>query len=260
MGGQRIQAGQTVRLLDILTERQPGSAWDDLHHHASGVAFSDALKVASFRHYGHAGRAFVERLSRDETDMLAMLAGIRALPGMARDGGGQVQRAAGRFAVLAMAGELATSYGITGWPEGEAVKAAVVAFESWCGQRSSGDGANIEAGQAVEALSAFIERNGSSRFSSADEALDPSREALIRDRAGYWRDTSDGGRMYLFNAAGMREALKGFDLTRALDALQAAGLIGPPGSDGKRQKPRRVHGQQFKAYEVWPDGVPRGKQ
>jgi putative DNA primase/helicase len=38
---------------------------------------------------------------------------------------GQDKRAAGRFALLALAGELATEYGMTGWPEGEAVKAAV---------------------------------------------------------------------------------------------------------------------------------------
>jgi hypothetical protein len=51
------------------------------------------------------------------------------LPVLSGEGGeGQDKRAAGRFALLALAGEVATEYGITGWPEGEAIKAAAEGF------------------------------------------------------------------------------------------------------------------------------------
>lgn len=63
-GGHRIKAGQTVRLLDVPAQRTYG-AWDTLHQHASGTAFSDALKREAATHYGHAGRAFLEKLTRD---------------------------------------------------------------------------------------------------------------------------------------------------------------------------------------------------
>ena len=62
--GHRIKASQSVRLLDVPAQRTYG-AWDNLHQHASGTAFSDALKLASVTHYGHPGRMFLERLTRD---------------------------------------------------------------------------------------------------------------------------------------------------------------------------------------------------
>lgn len=253
-GGYRIKAGQEVRVFDVPCERKPGTVWDELHHHASGDAFSDALVFEAATHYGHAGRAFLEHLSRDDADMGEALRLVRGMPEFHTDGEGQEQRVAGRFALLALAGEVASRYGVTGWQPGEAIRGVGVAFAAWRGQRSASNGANIEHGQVVEAVTAFIERHGDSRFSNADFPLDDSRAALIRDRAGYWRDTN-GQRAYLFNAAGMREALKGFDFERAMAALQHAGLTPPPGKDGKRSRGVRVAGKLFRAYEVWPDGV-----
>jgi putative DNA primase/helicase len=79
-GGHRIKAGQSVRLLDVPAQRTYG-AWDNLHQHASGTAFSDALKLASVTHYGHAGRMFLERLTRDhEASFSEALDAIKAMP------------------------------------------------------------------------------------------------------------------------------------------------------------------------------------
>lgn len=257
MGGERIQAGQAVRLLDIPAQREHG-AWDTLHHHPDGRTASNALKKATATHYGHAGRAFVEHLSQNSERMHEALEGIRALPELAVRGEGQIQRAADRFAVLALAGELATAFGVTGWPEGEAIRAAGVCFELWCNQRNNTDGANAEQTQAVEAVTAFIERHGDSRFSNAD-AFDEQRATMIRDRAGYWRDV-DGQRVYLFSTSGMTEALKGFDFKRGLAMLEAAGLTPPAGKNGRRGVRLRVQGRpQMWFHEVWPDGVPQGK-
>ena len=65
--------------------------------------------------------------------------------------------------------------------------------------------------------------------------------------------------MYLFNASGMREALKGFDFERGMAMLQHAGLTPPPGKDGKRGTRVWVQGRQGRFHEVWPDGVPQIK-
>ena len=113
-----------MRLLDVRVQRRHG-AWDELHGYASGTVFSDSIKRAAATHYGHAGRAFLQRLTREQgEDFAEALAGIQALPAFAVRGDGQVKRAAARFAMLALAGELATSYGVTGWPEGAATAAA----------------------------------------------------------------------------------------------------------------------------------------
>ena len=130
-GGYRAKAGQSVRLLDIPAGRRFG-AWDQLHGFASGTAFSDALKRAAVTHHGHAGRAFLEKLTRDRRDFCGLLERLKALPEFSADGGeGQDKRAAGRFALLALAGEVATEYGITGWPEGAAINAAAEGFKAW---------------------------------------------------------------------------------------------------------------------------------
>jgi putative DNA primase/helicase len=241
-GGHRAKAGQAVRLLDIPAARTFG-AWDDLHGMASGTAFSDAIKRASVTHHGHAGRAFLEKLTRDTGDCCAVLEGFKALPEFSAEGGeGQDKRAAGRFALLAMAGEMATDYGVTGWPEGEAIRAAAECFNLWRASRGKG---NDERRQIVEKVSGFIERHGSGRFSDADA----TSEAPIRDRAGWWKE-SGGDREYLFTAEGMREALKGFDFKRGLDVLQEVGAMAAPGADGKRAKFYRIAGHGMKLYPV----------
>jgi putative DNA primase/helicase len=248
-GGHRVKAGQSVRLVDVPAQRAHG-AWDELHHLASGTAFSDAIKQAAGRDYGHAGRAFLEKLTRDHDGSLSDdLDAIKALPELQAAGDeGQAKRAAARFAVMALAGETATSYGVTGWEPGEAIKAAAVGFAAWQSLRGGAGQGNSERGQIVEKITGFIERHGDSRFSDADSD-DDQRAALVRDRAGWWR-ASEGGRVYLFNSDGMREALKGFDFNRALDAMQDAGLIEAPGLRGERAKFMRIRGQGMKLYAV----------
>lgn len=255
-GGYRIKAGQSVRLLDVPAQRIHG-AWDELHQSGSGTAFSDAIKRAAVIDYGHAGRAFLEELARDhEGSFSESLDAIKALPELQAPGDeGQNKRAAARFAVLALAGELATDYGVTGWETGEAIRAAGVGFAAWQALRGAGRG-NAERDQITERIVSFIERHGDSRFSDADSD-DDQRAAMVRDRAGWWK-SSDGGRVYLFNADGLREALKGFDFNRALDTLQQAGAIDAPGADGKRGKPCRVGGGVKRLYAVRPDRIDGG--
>ena len=256
-GGHRIKAGQSVRLLDVPAQRAHG-AWDNLHQSGSGTAFSDAIKRAAVTNYGHAGRAFLEKLTRDhESSFSEALEAIKALPELQALGDeGQAKRAAARFAVLALAGELAITYGVTGWPEGEAIRAAAVGFAAWQSLRGTGRG-NAERDQITERIVSFIERHGDSRFSDADSD-DDQRAAVVRERAGWWR-AGDGGRIYLFNSDGMREALKGFDFNRALDALQQVGAIEAPGADGKRAKFMRIRGQGMKLYTVRLDRIESGE-
>lgn len=253
-GGHRAKAGQAVRLLDVPVARTYG-AWDDLQGLANAATFSDAIKRAAATHYGHAGRAFLERLARDTRDFCANLESLKASPLFnGTDFEGQDKRAASRFGLFAMAGELATEYGVTGWPPGEATQAAAEGFKLWRSLRGRG---NDERRQILERVCDFIERHGDGRFSRAhapDENQmfngDPDHcgAPMVRDRAGWWRDT-DGAREYLFTSEGMREAVKGFDFKRALDTLQAAGAL-RPNAAGERSQAQRIDGRTARVYAI----------
>jgi len=257
-GGHRIKAGQAVRLLDVPVQRQHG-AWDELHTHMSGHALSDDLKRQANIHFGHAGRAFLEHLAYDESDFAESLETIKAMPEFSSgaDADGQVKRAAARFALLATAGELATEYGVTPWPEGEAIAAAAVGFTAWKMLRGDNQ-ASHEHQQILERLAEFLEKHGDSRFTDKDALPDPTRAALVRERAG-WYEGSNQGRVYLFTAAGLKEALRGFDFERAKTVLQVAGVMPKREAGGRRSESIRVAGDKVRVYTVhqwalYPEG------
>jgi putative DNA primase/helicase len=244
-GGHRAKAGQSMRLLDIPVAQTFG-AWDTLHGATNPAAFSDEIKRAAAHHHGHAGRLFLEKLTFDTADHSAALDKIKALPLFATDGTeGQDKRAAARFSLMGLAGEVATDYGITGWAVGDAVKAAAHGFKLWQAVRGKG---NDEKKQIAEKVRGFIERHGDAKFSNAEFI---GETPYVRDRAGWWRSNGDG-REYLFTSAGMREALKGFDFKQALNVLQELGALPAPGADGKRARFYRVGGTGAKLYPITP--------
>ena len=140
---------------------------------------------------------------------------------------------------------------MTGWPVGDAVKAAAHAFKLWQAGRGKG---NDERRQIADKVRGFIERHGDARFSNADYTGDTQP---VRDRAGWWRFNGDG-REYLFTAEGMREALRGFDFKRALDVLQELGALPAPGADGKRARFYRIGGTGAKLYPITPEKLEGG--
>ncbi|MEN9396215.1 MAG: hypothetical protein RLZ81_745 [Pseudomonadota bacterium] len=246
-GGFRTKAGQAVRIIDLPVTDQAHGAWDRLHQYPSGAALSDALRREAETHYGHAGRAFLERLTRDDHDQVReLLASIKARPEFNAEGGeGQFQRVAARFAVLALAGELATAYGVTGWQRGEAIRAAVVGLRLWLGMQD-GRTTDAEGPQVADQVTAFIDRHGDSRFSDAD--AEPQHSPPVRDRAGWWRDR-DGERVYLFTGDGLKDALKGHDFKRALDHLEQAGMLK---TRNKTERIRAIGGTTKKCYTIKP--------
>lgn len=241
-GGKRSRAGQEIRLLDIPARRTFG-AWDNLHGMAGGREFSDAIQRASVTHYGHAGPLFVRKLLEcGEQDALPTL--LAQLCAQYPSTSGQDSRAAERFALVAMAGELAINFGVLPLPAGAARDAMLELFTVWQAGRGQGPS---EDRQIVRAIADFIARHGDTRFSSAD---DPEGEA--RDRAGYWEDTPSG-RLYLFNRPGLEDAAKGYDLGRVVLALDSAGAIAKR-EPGRAQATKRLpSGRKEKLY--WIDAA-----
>ena len=246
--GQRIKAGHTVRLPDIWINQGKHGAWNNIHGAESGTAFTDEIKKAAVTNYGHAGREFLKKLVVDRRNFLDSLDRIKALPEFSGSTDGQAKRVACRFALVALAGELATEYGLTGWPAGAAISAAASSFNSWLSMRGN---LNDETKQIIDQLAGFIDRHGDSRFSDA-EVTNADKSVKI-NRAGWWRDSLDGQRTYLFNTSALKEALAGFDFRRALDTLQHLGVLPPSGANGERAKNERLGGHLAKYYHIDAD-------
>lgn len=239
-GGFRVKSGQGVRLMDVNVTRQFG-AFDNLHGFANGAQFADAIKRVAEQHHGHVGREFLQRLIVDQSDFAQAYEDYKKYPEFtSTEGEGQDKRAAARFALMALAGEVATDYELTGWEKGDATAAAKIGLDAWRHTRTKG---NDEQRQILQQVSAFVEKHGDSRFSNVDGS-----EKNVKDRAGWWMDDT-AEMFYLFTSDGMREALKGFDFNRALDCLENAGALPKP-DNGERAKPRRIGGRLIRLYAV----------
>ena len=96
-------------------------------------------------------------------------------------------------------------------------------------------------------MTEFIETHGDSRFTEIHPTAPEPVKASGQGRAGYWEDTNDG-RVFLFTAAGLNDATKGFDIRRVIDALAAEGWL-----QGKeRSKARQVASKKTRLYAVLP--------
>lgn len=235
--GLQTKAGQEVRLLNIPIFGRHGS-FDNLHEYDNGRQFSDALQTNCKKYYGTAGIEFLEKLCADQQDLGALLEQFLK----AFDDGSlssQEGRAAKRFAITALAGELATGYGVTGWEPQTALNGCVQCFKKWREEFGKGD---KEDRQIIEAVLDFIDKHGDSRFS------EPSSQEKIRDRAGYYRQGDDGNREYLFTSSGLHEALASHDFKRGVDALRKAKML-VPGKTGN-QCQLKVNGRNTKVYRV----------
>lgn len=159
--GRVKQNGQEVRLLDISADTRPFSSFDYLHGSADAGAFADSLRDVSLTFHGTAGRAFVQKLLKQE-DLFerAKRPSVKiqgSLLANKRDSGGVVKRAAMRFAIVATAGEIATNLGLTGWSKGAALAAAKVIFQDWFEGREDSVSVQISPEQFQVAILRIVE-------------------------------------------------------------------------------------------------------
>lgn len=93
-----------------------------------------SLKEYSSKYYGAVGMAWLQKVVANQSSIATNIADAMqefvnsaVLP----DSTGQIIRVARRFALVAVAGELASQYGLTGWQEGEATYAAYKCYRAW---------------------------------------------------------------------------------------------------------------------------------
>jgi putative DNA primase/helicase len=249
--GDRAKAGQLVRMLDIPVGRKHG-CFDELHAFASGSAMSDAIRNRSAQFYGTVGRQFVAHLVNTQETAPAHFEQTKNMPQFTPDDDqGQAKRIAQRFALLALAGEIATESGITGWNQGVATAAAEVGLRACLSMRGKG---NSETHQIIEAVTDYISTYGDSRFTFLN---DKESRLKANERSGWYQDDDNGRRHYLFHAAGFKTAHDGFDQKQVIKVLQEQGILPPAGKDGKSAQSKNIHGQSKRIYDVCLGGVER---
>jgi putative DNA primase/helicase len=205
-GGKSVRAGQEVRMVDMAADAGAGyGAFERIHDQISPADFSSAITKACSRWHGKAAPAFIEHLIAHQEGLQASLsASVDALAAqmIPEAASGQVQRVGRRFALVAAAGELATQAGITGWPEGEATRAARVCFESWLSTR--GGLGNLEQSQMLAQVRNFLQLHGAAKFTWWHRATD-DRAGVTMYRVGFKRLLSEDGKPVRSNAEHQRE-------------------------------------------------------
>jgi putative DNA primase/helicase len=190
-----------------------------------------------------------------------------------KDAHGQVSRVATRFALVGLAGEMATIAGITGWAEGEATEAAAACFNDWLASR--GGAGNIEHDRMLSLLPDFIRVNGDARFGWKHRELDDHAPKII-NQAGFRRMVSKSGTAIDSNTAHGKEygdkvhpdeasgatieyfidpkvfsteICRGYDARAVTAKLVAAGVF-EVGKDGKSSVQARYAGANNRYYKV----------
>ena len=237
--GKKTSAGQEIRLADIEADAGAGlGMFEVLNGYPSAAALATAIQNATSRQYGSVGMKWLQRIVADRAlfaeplreEIRQFVASV--VPKVAA---GQAQRVAYRFGLAAAAGELATRYGLTGWPAGEAIQAARTCFNAWLANFGEG---NREERAIVTQAQAFIEQDGASRF----EDITADHEQRIPNRAGYFRTREDGSREFLvLPEVFRRELCQGYDEKTVKRALIAAGVL-VRAKDGKPTQVFRLPG------------------
>lgn len=248
IAGSPAHAGAELRMVDVNAGTRTYRAFDELHG-MEGAAFHRALTVATSQNYGHLGPAFVECLL-DGNDRPGLEADFGRMRASFESDNAQAGRVADRFAVIALASEMAIAYGLLPWPAGTALSDARLLYAEWLARVGSG---NAEDRQILTGIADFIDRHGSSRFSDIEAGADDDR-SRVYDRAGYWHSDS-GRRLYLFNRPALLQAAQGYGVSRIAKALDAAGAIAKRDIGRQQASYRLPGGGKAKFYAINPEAL-----
>ncbi len=255
--GSRINAGQEVRLADIEADAGAGlGLFEELHGYPAAADLANGLKTAIEGHYGAVGLRWLERIVESrETLKTRIRAEIdRFVQSTVPIGAsGQVIRVARRFGLVAIAGELASELGLTGWPQGAGTDAACNCFHVW--MEAFGSHGTKEEQFILAQVRAYFEKHGASRF----EDMHATEEQRVPNRAGFFCYTEKNERQFLVLPEVYRkEICEGFEFQHVTKVLVRHGWI-KPDKDGKgTQKPRiPALGKTTRCYvftgKMWDD-------
>ncbi len=242
----RSKAGQAVRCVEIPADAGAGvGLFENLHGHTDGAAMARALKTATEKNYGTVMPAFMAALVGQfdrAVDLVERKIHQFEEVYTSAKADGQVTRVAGRFGLLAAAGELGVELGVLPWPKGEATRAARTCFAAWLSQRGGSGPQEIQKG--IDAVKTFLLRFGAARFQHVEVNLDSP--VAPKDLAGFRDGDGDEGQAYhIFPQVWRDEVCAGFDANAIARALAADGKL-KLAADGKITRSKRLPRLGFK--------------
>jgi uncharacterized protein (DUF927 family) len=255
--GKRTRAGQEVRLVDIPADAGAGyGIFENLHDAKSAGEFADQLKRATLECYGTPIRAYLDCVARsfadDPTGTTAAFRELRDhfITSHLPDGAsGQVRSVCGRFGLVAAAGELATALDLTGWPEGEAIRAAVMCFNAWLDQRGTIGDQDLEAG--IRQVISYIEQYGGSRF---EEVIDGEEHSTVYNRVGFrkYDPQLKEWRYFVLPQQWKNELAKGYNASALAKEMVRRGMIIPQSGETCASVRFGRH-RNMRVYRLSPD-------
>ncbi len=233
--GKRPAAGQQLRLASIPAAPEGGHGiFEELHGFPSGAALSDHIRQSAGKYHGALFRAYLTHLVKDlNTDPDGLRDRLNSIiksfvADVAPAGSdGQVIRVAGRFGLLAAAGEYAAQTGVLDWPAGDATWGVRECFLGWL-QRRGGHGP-LEIRNVLETFEGWLQSNGDSRFVPMD-GDERKNNHPVNNRAGFRRLVTtvtgdESSYEYFIFPAAFREATQGQDSKWAAKILHQHGIL-----------------------------------
>lgn len=274
--GNQIKAGQETRMADIPADAGAGfGVFECLHDQPIPSDFAVQISKAVEKFYGAPGIEWLRLLTKHSSSLPTTLEKriddlcSRMIPQSAN---GQVQRVGRRFALVAVAGEMATAAGLTGWPKGEGERAAVKCFNAFIDAR--GGAGNSEVTAMLRQVRAFIEAHGEGRFTPWNRTKDESHAPKTISRVGYRREMGKDGEFlpapeygaprldsgeerqnayYIFSEAFKGEVCRGFDPVAVARVLLEHGCLKPEKGRAYDCKPRLPAIGLMRCYLITPD-------
>lgn len=237
--GKKTPAGAELRMADIPADAGQGlGCFENLHGFENGHEFAKALNAAVNKHYGTAFPAFIEQVLKHRETLRESLFDARQKfekATLSSAASGQAQRVAARFALAGAAGELATDWGVTGWPPGEAMQSAIVCFKAWL--QAFGGESNREERAMIEQVRHFLELHGEGRFADIDRSIvDDNHAPKTLNKAGFRQKNHEGNlEFFAYPEVFKTEICKGFDYKAVARLLIDRGFMK---GDGKNLQPK----------------------
>jgi putative DNA primase/helicase len=195
-----------VRIPDIPSDAGKGMGiFEHLHDETDPKAFAERVESMAAKFYGHAGTAFVEWLCKSEYRSNETLrTRLKQIHDEIAPQGApaQIRRVVDRFALVALAGELATEAGITHWKPQDASHAAYTCLNAWIDSR--GGLANRDELDAIRHVREMIAMNQRGRYIAWERTHD-SKAPNVPNALGWRRKLSAAGNIieqYDENATG----------------------------------------------------------
>ena len=214
--GIQARAGQEVRFIGVPMSREH---LKELYGREPGQLMHE-LSSLPFKHYGHAGREFLRRLTPRLDELAAGLGeALDALESewCPAEADTQVHRVARRFALVCAGGGMAQSLEVLP-KELNIIEAVKSCFDDWLTERGSTGAAEDAA--ILSDVRRFIEQYGASRFQDVDRP-----DAVCVNRVGFRRKVDDSIEYLVLPETFKAEVIKGYSLKRAVEVLRRAGWL-----------------------------------